>query len=114
MTRNEAIMNAWGKISEYVKENYTGVFENGIRFRWKHEVYGWKDFGVTPDGVAYIVKGSHGTSDLNEWFYHPVIKKTYEPGRLAVTEDIVNDWAIIKKKLSELAEKENGLYNFQV
>ena len=114
MTRNEAIMNAWEKIREYVKENYNGTFEKGIEFTWKHEVYGWKKFGVTRDGVAYIVTGSHGTSSCNDWFYHPTNNKTYEPKRLGVTEDVVNDWRTIKEKLERLAEKENGLYNFEV
>ena len=30
--REEAILNAWTKIAEYVKKNYTDVFLNGISF----------------------------------------------------------------------------------
>lgn len=114
MTRNEAIMNAWERIQEYVKENYDGVFECDIEFEWKHEVYGWKRFGVTKNGAAYIVTGSHGTLSLNDWFYHPTNNKTFERKRLSVTEDVVNDWTIIKDKLEKLAERENNLYNFKV
>lgn len=114
MTRNEAIMNAWKSIQKYVKENYNRVFENGIEFTWKHEVYGWTKFGVTQDGIAYIVTGSHGTSSLNDWYYHPTNNKTYEPKKLKVTEEVVSDWKTIKNKLEKLAEKENNLYNFEV
>lgn len=50
--RETAILSAWNKISEYVKENYTGVFTNGVFFEWKHEVYYKIAFGVTKDGVS--------------------------------------------------------------
>ena len=40
MTRAEAVISAWNKISEYVRKEYAGVFQNGLRFRWKHDVYG--------------------------------------------------------------------------
>lgn len=114
MNRNEAIMNAWGKIQAYVKENYNGVFSKEIRFKWKHEIYGWTEFGVTSNGTAFIVTGSHGTDNLNDWFYHPTITKTYEHKRLSVTEDVINDWQTIKEKLKSLGDKENALYNFKV
>lgn len=58
--REKAILNAWTKIAEYVKKNYTDVFLNGISFEWKHEVYYKIAFGVTKDGIAYIARGSHG------------------------------------------------------
>ena len=32
----------------------------------------------------------------------------------SIGEDVVNNWRIIKEKLERLAEKENGLYNFEV
>lgn len=114
MSRNEAIMQAWNKIREYVKENYNGTFEKGIEFKWKHEVYGWTKFGVTNDGVAYIVHGSHGTSSLNEYYYCPFKEAGYEHARIKRTEEVVSDWIIIKNKLIELEDKENDLYNFTV
>lgn len=114
MTRNEAILQAWFKIREYVKENYNGTFEKGIEFTWKHEVYGWTKFGVTRTGDAYIVHGSHGTSSLNEYYYCPFKEAGWEHGRLPRTEEVVNDWHIIKSKLIQLADKENSLYNFMV
>lgn len=114
MTRNEAIMKAWYKIKEYVEENYNGTFEKGIEFEWKHEVFGWTKFGVTNNGVAYIVHGSHGTSSLNEYYYCPFKKAGYEHARICRTEEVVNDWIIIKEQLKKLADKENRLYDFTV
>ena len=114
MNRNEAIMSAWSKIRTYVKENYSNVFTNEVRFRWKHEVYGWKEFGVTPDGIAFIVKGSHGTSAMNEYYYHPTKPMGYEFTKLNSVEAVVNDWQTIKKILNALAEKEKRLYDFEV
>lgn len=116
MNRAEAIMNAWKKIQEYVKKEYDGVFEKGIRIRWKHEVYGWTEFGVTSTGDAYICHGSHGCGDrMTDWFYHPDTRKpTFERTRMTHTEKVVNDWEIIKQELYKMALKERLLYNFQV
>lgn len=114
MTRNEAIMDAWDKISKYVKDNYTHTFEKGISFRWKHEVYYWIQFGVTYEGDAYIAKGNHSSVIPTEWFYHPDPNKpTFERLKLRCTEEVIDDWFNIKEKLRQLAEKENSLFNFK-
>lgn len=112
MNRNEAIVEAWNKISAYVKENYNGVFEKGIEFEWTHEVYGWNKFGVTSDGVAYIIHGSHGCTG-SDYYYHPT-KKGFEGAKIARTENVVTNWQLIKKLLAARAEKEKSLYNFEV
>lgn len=115
MNRNEAILNAWNKIRKYVKDNFDGTFENGIEFEWKHEVYYWVKFGVTNKGVAYIVEGSHGWG-ADCYFYHPTkdTKSILTSVRMRFTEEIVNEWKLIKEKLIRLAKKENELYNFEV
>ncbi len=115
MTRSEAVISAWNKISEYVRKEYAGVFQNGLHFRWKHEVYGWTEFGVTPKGDAFIATGSHGAGEqYTDYYYHPDKSKTYEPKRISVTSEVVEDWQKIKKILEEKAKKEKALYNFQV
>lgn len=114
MTREEAILNAWNKIRKYVKENYNGVFEKGTQFRWKHECYYWIEFGVTKDGDAYFVRGSHGWG--GDYFYCPFKNEPsiYPHIKLAYLNDVVEDWQSIKKVLQSLAKKENELYNFEV
>ena len=115
MTRAEAVISAWNKISEYVRKEYAGVFQNGLRFRWKHDVYGWTEFGVTPKGDAFIATGMHGAGEnYTEYYYRPDKSKTYEPKRIGVTSEVVEDWQKIKKILEKRAEKEKALYDFQV
>lgn len=115
MTRDEAIMEAWNKISKYVKDNYTNKFEKGVSFTWKHKVYYWIKFGVTPDGIAYITKGNHSSSIPTEYCYHPEKEDTQLVNiKKSMTEEVVDDWLIIKEKLKMLAEKEYSLYNFKV
>ena len=45
---------------------------------------------------------------------YDITEKLWSDDEGKVTEDVVNDWRIIKEKLERLAEKENGLYNFEV
>lgn len=112
--REKAILEAWNKISKYVKENYTGVFANGVFFEWKHEVYYKIAFGITKDGVAYFAKGSHGW-DYDQYFFHPSHKLPYFKNRvIGNTEDVVRDWQKIKSILESKAEEEKNLYNFTV
>lgn len=112
--RESAILNAWNKISEYVKENYTGVFENGILFEWKYEVYYKIAFGVTKNGIAYIARGSHGWA-YDDYCFHPYEKQPYfKNGVIRNTEEVINDWQKIKSILESKAVKEKGLYNFTV
>lgn len=112
--RTKAIMDAWKQIQDYVHDNYAGVFAKDMRFRWKHEVYQWVEFGVTPEGYAFIVRGCHGWGDSEaDFFYHPG-KTGYDRLKLTLTEQVVRDWPTIKRLLQEYAEKENALYNFQI
>lgn len=115
LTWNDAVMAAWGKIQKAVKQEYAGVFHKELRFRWKHEVYGWTEFGVTPDGDAFLVTGSHGAGDsYADFFYHPVVRKTYEPKRIQVTEEAVTDWPQIKEILRKKAAAEKSVYDFHI
>lgn len=110
--REKAILNAWNKISEYVKENYTGVFENGVFFEWKHEVYYKIAFGVTEDGVAYIARGSHGWN-YDEYSFHPDKKRPYfKNGVIRDAKEVIDDWQKIKSILESKATEEKNLYNF--
>lgn len=110
--RENAILNAWNKISEYVKENYTEVFENGILFEWKHEVYYKIAFGVTEDGIAYIARGSHGWG-YDDYCFHPYKKQPYfKNGVIGNAVEVIDDWQKIKSILENKAAKEKSLYNF--
>lgn len=114
-----ALGEAWGKIQAYCKEQYSGVSTRDIQVRWKHNVYGWIEFGVTPDGTAYIVHGHHAQSSRAEdadWYFHPVHKTA--PGsqftKYNRIEEVVRDWPLVKRKLEEAAAKERGIFNFEV
>ncbi len=110
--RQKAIVDAWNKIAKYVKENYAGVFEKGVSFEWKHEVYYKIAFGVTADGDAYIMEGSHGW-DFDEYYHHPEYEMS-QFGAMRRTEEVINDWSKIKTALEQKAEQEKNLYNFTV
>ena len=54
MTQREiALAKAWESIQEYCKK-YKGLSTQDVQFEWKHEVYVWQEFGVTPNGEAYL------------------------------------------------------------
>lgn len=112
--REEAILNAWTKIAEYVKKNYTDVFLNGISFEQKHEVYYKIAFGVTKDGIAYIARGSHGWL-YDDYIFHPNHKPPYfKNAVINNAEEVIQDWQIIKEILESKANQEKRLYNFTV
>lgn len=112
--RETAILSAWNKISEYVKENYTGVFTNGVFFEWKHEVYYKIAFGVTKDGVAYIAKGSHGWA-YDDYICHPNHEPPYfKNAVIGNAEEVIQDWQKIKGILESKANQEKNLYSFTV
>ena len=53
LNRNEALRTAWKKIQEYCSQ-YAGRSNQDVQVRWRHDMYGWTEFGVTPNGVPYI------------------------------------------------------------
>lgn len=118
MSINHALMSAWTKIQEYCKERYHHVSTRDIQIRWKHNVYGWTEFGVTPDGSAYIVHGNHSqspTSPNAEYHFHPQRPTRPEdmPTRFCRLEEVVKDWPIIKEKLEDAFSIERRIQNFE-
>jgi hypothetical protein len=116
-TRKEALIEAWEKIQKYCKYNYEGKSTQDVQFEWQHEIYVWQEFGVTPKGEAYFVRGNHSTSRRSEkadWYYHPEHKTGYSGAILGTIEDIVTHWETIKKKLEENFKKEQNIYNFKI
>lgn len=116
MTRREmALQEAWESIQKYCKK-YAGLSTQDVQLEWKHEVYVWQEFGVTPNGEAYFVRGNHCTSrrsDRADWYYHPCHIMGYIPAKYPCIEDIVTHWELIKEKLEKKFEIENSIYNFR-
>ena len=116
MNLNKALDNAWHKIELYCQEKYAGVSTRDIQFSWKHDIYGWIEFGITPNGTPYIVRGDHATdrrSNNATWFFHPAHKDSFFDIKYASIEEIVKDWPIIKKKLEEKVNIEQSIFNFE-
>lgn len=64
--KNKVLENAWKKICEYARDNFNGVFPEGFKTRWFHDVYYWIEFVVSPQGEARIYRGTHDTSYPSE------------------------------------------------
>ena len=116
MTQREiALTKAWESIQEYCKK-YKGVSTQDVQFEWQHEVYVWQEFGVTPNGEAYCVRGGHDKSrrsDKADWYYHPQHREGYIPAKYAIIEDIVTHWNTIKTMLEKKFQVEQSIYNFK-
>lgn len=110
----EALDAAWEKILIYCKK-YAGCSVRDVQIQWKHNAYCWRDFGVTPQGVAYINYGNHITSRRGResvWFGHPVYKDT-GINKYEIIEDVVRNWPAIKEKLEERFKEEKLIFAFE-
>lgn len=106
---------AWEKIQTYCKK-YAGCSIRDVQIRWKHGSYGWLEFGVTPAGVPYYVRGNHFLSSRSpdvQWYYHPSHEMGYELARYAWMKEIVQDWLVIKEKLEQQFEEEKQIFAFE-
>jgi hypothetical protein len=113
--REIALKNAWRSIQEYCKK-YKGLSTQDVQFEWQHEVYVWQEFGVTPNGEAYFVRGNHTLgrrSDRADWYYHSNHEPGYSPAKYSCIEDIVTHWDIIKARLEKKFQVEQNIYNFK-
>ena len=111
-----ALDSAWAKIQAYCKQHYTGMSIQDVQVKWKHDTYGWLEFGVTPAGVPYYVRGNHFLSSRSpdtQWYYHPGHQMGYEPARYARMKEIIQDWPVIKEKLEQQFEKEKLIFAFE-
>jgi len=104
MTQREiALQKAWESIQEYCKK-YKGLSTQDVQFEWQHEVYVWQEFGVTPNGEAYFVRGGHDKSRRSnnaDWYYHPNHNEGYVFAKYPCIEDIVKHWNVIKTMLEK-------------
>lgn len=116
MTQREiALQKAWESIQEYCKK-YKGLSTQDVQFEWTHEVYVWQEFGVTPSGEAYFVRGGHDKSRRSanaDWYYHPEHKQGYVCAEYPCIEDIVTHWDTIKTMLEKKFQVEQNIYNFK-
>ena len=116
MTQREiALQKAWESIQEYCKK-YKGLSTQDVQFEWQHEVYVWQEFGVTPNGEAYFVRGGHHLSrrsDGADWYYHPKRKEGYALAKYSCIENIVTHWDTIKAMLEKKFQVEQSIYNFK-
>lgn len=106
---------AWEKIQSYCKK-YAGCSVRDVQIRWKHDVYCWREFGVTPQGIAYINGGNHAQSPRGKdtsWIGHPEHKDAYDSIRYAFIELIVRDWPTIKEKLEKQFDEEKLIFAFE-
>ena len=113
--REEALANAWKSIQRYCKK-YAGQSTQDVQFEWQHEVYVWQEFGVTPNGEAYFVRGGHDKSrrsDSADWYYHPKHEEGYARAKYPCIEDIVTHWNTIKTMLERKFQVERNIYNFE-
>lgn len=117
LTRNQALENAWKEIQKYCKKNYAGRTTKDIQFEWQHEVYGWTEFGVTPNGDAYFVRGDHSKGRRSkgaDWYYHPEYEEGYAGVKHREIEKIVTNWPKIKCILEEKFAIEDSIWNFKI
>lgn len=115
-TLYKALDEAWKKIKSYCEEKYAGISTRDVQFSWKHEIYGWIEFGVTPSGTPYIVRGDHSKdrrSDSAEWFFHPSHKEGYFPAKYPSIEEVIRDWPIIKERFEKECNTEHSIFNFE-
>ena len=116
MTQREiALQKAWESIQEYCKK-YKGLSTQDVQFEWQHEVYVWQEFGVTPNGEAYFVRGGHDKSrrsDSADWYYHPKHEEGYVRAKYPCIENIVVHWNAIKTMLEKKFQVEQSIYNFK-
>lgn len=112
-----ALDKAWNQIDLYCREKYEGKTTRDIHFGWKHDVFGWLEFGVQPNGAPFFVHGNHsqsyGSKD-NDWYFHDRHRDGYPYAKYDRMEEIVADWPIIKKKLEELFQREESILNFKI
>ena len=103
-TLKKALDDAWAKIQTYCKEQYSGVSTRDVQIRWKHDPYGWIEFGVTRNGTAYIVHGHHAQSSRAadaDWYFHPAHKEGYPYTKYDRIEEVVRDWPTVKMRLED-------------
>ncbi len=116
MTQREmALKKAWESIQEYCTK-YAGLSTQDVQFEWQHEVYVWQEFGVTPTGEAYFVRGNHckgRRSKDADWYYHPQHPHGYTFAEYGTIEDIVTHWSTIKAMLEKKFQVEQSIYNFK-
>ena len=114
---NLALDSAWKQIQNYCKENYACITIRDVQFCVYSDPYMWIDFGVTPKGDAYFVRGNHSkghTSNDADWYYHPSHKFGYEPLKYRELETIIKKWPEIKAMLAEKFNQEKYIFNFEV
>lgn len=114
---NAALENAWSKIQNYCKEKYTGKTSRSVQFEVYRDVYMWLEFGVTPNGDAYFVKGNHFLSHTSidaDWYYHPTHSEGYFGTKYRDLEAIVRKWPEIKARLADKFAQEESIFNFEV
>ena len=111
----EALDVAWEKIQSYCKK-YAGCSVRDVQIRWKHEIYCWREFGVTPQGVAYINGGNHSQSPRGKdtaWVGHPEHKAPCDQIKYGFIEQVVRDWPCIKEMLEEKFKEEKRIFAFE-
>ena len=116
---NAALTDAWAKIQEYCKDQYAGVSSRDVQVRWKHNTFGWTEFGVTPDGTPYIVHGHHAQSSRDstaDWYFHPEHKTSDGASfmRYDRMEEVVRDWPQVKATLEKRFAQERNIFDFNV
>lgn len=111
----DALDVAWEKIQRYCQQ-YAGRSIRDVQIRWKHEIFGWCEFGVTSNGEAYINGGNHSQSSRGKdtaWVGHPEHNDPYENCKYGFIEKVVRDWPIIKDKLEMRFEEERLIFAFE-
>ena len=114
---HSALRDAWQQIQAYCKSNYAGVSTRDVQFRWDSGVYGWGEFGVTPEGIPYIVRGDHSMDSRSKnatWLYHPLYANAYAWDEDRCLEPVIRNWPTIKEKLEKHMAAERSIYNFRV
>ena len=112
---NNALSEAWSKINDYCKK-YAGISTRDVQIRWKHDVYGWIEFGVTPQGKAYINRGDHSKSpgeNNTTYIGHPMRKEADQWTKYPSIEEVVKDWPAIKEILEKRFDDEKRIFNFE-
>ena len=118
LNRNEALRTAWKKIQEYCSQ-YAGRSNQDVQVRWRHDMYGWTEFGVTPNGVPYIVHGDHSQDSRSSsaaWYFHPQHRTSAgdEFMRYSRMEEVISDWPRVKDCLARAFGREAEIWDVKV
>lgn len=113
--RNNALLNAFVKIQTYCQK-YEGKTNKDVQVNVYTDTYIWVEFGVTPAGQAYLVRGNHANSrrskDAN-WYGHPEHPAGYVGALYDSIEKLLCNWEKVKSNIDKEFDFEYNIFHFE-